>query len=62
MKLINISIWIITFILISNFTYAYLSNPNTIENVASLIIFILFTVITIKTEFFTTFKIKKDEN
>ena len=62
MKLINISIWIITFILISNFTYAYLSNPNTIENITSLIIFILFTVITIKTEFFTTFKIKKDEN
>lgn len=63
MKLINISIWILIFILISNISFTYLSNPNTIENIIGFITFILFGVITIKTEFFTTFnKTKKDEN
>ena len=62
MKLINISIWIIVFIFITNFSFTYLSMPNTIENIIGFILIILFIVVTIKTEFFTTFKIKKDEN
>ena len=62
MKLINIAIWVITFIIITNFSFTYLTNPNNIENIIGFFTIISFILITIKTKFFTTFKIKKDEN
>lgn len=58
-KIVKLAVWFILFIVLLNVGFRMVTASNTIENIIGFFIVIAMVIITIKTKFLTTIKLKE---